>query len=43
VTAAAGRAGVDMPLSSTVAAVSHGRMTVAEAADHLMSRPLRKE
>ena len=43
VSAAARQAGVDMPLSATVAAVSHGRMTVAEAADHLMSRPLRKE
>jgi glycerol-3-phosphate dehydrogenase (NAD(P)+) len=35
--------GIDMPLSATVAAVTHRRMTVAEAADHLMSRPLRKE
>jgi glycerol-3-phosphate dehydrogenase (NAD(P)+) len=43
VTAAAGRTGIDMPLAATVAAVSHGRMTVAEAASHLMSRPLRKE
>jgi glycerol-3-phosphate dehydrogenase (NAD(P)+) len=43
VTAAAARAGVDMPLSATVAAVSHGRMSVSEAADRLMSRPLRKE
>jgi len=34
---------VDMPLSATVAAVTHGRMTVGEAADNLMSRPLRKE
>lgn len=43
VTAVARARGIDMPLSATVAAVSHGRMTVAEAADHLMSRPLRKE
>jgi glycerol-3-phosphate dehydrogenase (NAD(P)+) len=35
--------GIDMPLSTTVADVTHGRMSAAEAADHLMSRPLRKE
>ena len=35
--------GIDMPLAATVAAVSHGGLSVAEAADHLMSRPLRKE
>jgi glycerol-3-phosphate dehydrogenase (NAD(P)+) len=39
----AARRGLDMPLCATVAAVTHGRMTVAEAAEHLMSRPLRKE
>jgi glycerol-3-phosphate dehydrogenase (NAD(P)+) len=43
ITAIASARGIDMPLSATVAAVTHGRMTVAEAADHLMSRPLRKE
>ncbi len=43
ITAIAAARGIDMPLSATVAAVTHGRMTVAEAADHLMSRPLRKE
>ena len=43
VTAMASDRGIEMPLSATVAAVTQGRMTVAEAADHLMSRPLRKE
>ena len=43
ITAIAAARGIDMPLSATVAAVTHGRMTVAKAADHLMSRPLRKE
>ena len=43
VAAAAGAHGIDMPLAATVAAVSHGSMSVAEAADRLMSRPLRKE
>jgi glycerol-3-phosphate dehydrogenase (NAD(P)+) len=43
ITAIAAARGIDMPLSATVAAVTHGRMTVAEAVDHLMSRPLRKE
>ncbi len=43
VSVAAAKTGIDMPLAATVAAVSHGRMTVAEAAHHLMSRPLRKE
>lgn len=43
ISAVARARGIDMPLSVTVAAVTHGRMTVAEAADHLMSRPLRKE
>lgn len=35
--------GIDMPLSETVAAVTHGRMTVHEAADRLMARPLKEE
>jgi glycerol-3-phosphate dehydrogenase (NAD(P)+) len=43
ITAIAAKRGIDMPLSATVAAVTHGRMTVAEAAELLMSRPLRKE
>jgi glycerol-3-phosphate dehydrogenase (NAD(P)+) len=43
ITAIATARGIDMPLSATVAAVTHGRMTVAEAAELLMSRPLRKE
>lgn len=43
VTEVAARRGIDMPLSATVAAVTHGRMTVQEAARQLMSRPLRKE
>jgi glycerol-3-phosphate dehydrogenase (NAD(P)+) len=43
VRAMASARGIEMPLSATVAAVTQGRMTVAEAADHLMSRPLRKE
>jgi glycerol-3-phosphate dehydrogenase (NAD(P)+) len=43
ITAIAAARGIDMPLSATVAAVTHGRMTVAEAAELLMSRPLRKE
>jgi len=43
ITAIATARGMEMPLSATVAAVSQGRMTVAEATDHLMSRPLRKE
>lgn len=43
VTAIAEARAIDMPLSSTVAAVSQGRMSVAEAAELLMSRPLRKE
>ena len=43
VTAMAAARGIDMPLSATVAAITQGRMTVAEATDHLMSRPLRKE
>jgi glycerol-3-phosphate dehydrogenase (NAD(P)+) len=43
VAATAGARGIDMPLAATVAAVSHGSMSVAEAVDRLMSRPLRKE
>jgi glycerol-3-phosphate dehydrogenase (NAD(P)+) len=43
IAAIASARGIDMPLSATVAAVTHGRMTVAEAAELLMSRPLRKE
>jgi glycerol-3-phosphate dehydrogenase (NAD(P)+) len=43
ISAVARARGIDMPLSVTVAAVTHGRMTVPEAAGHLMSRPLRKE
>ena len=43
VTAIAAARGIDMPLSATIAAVTHRRMTVAEAVDQLMSRPLRKE
>jgi glycerol-3-phosphate dehydrogenase (NAD(P)+) len=35
--------GIDMPLSNTVAAVTHGRLTVREAVELLMSRPLTKE
>jgi glycerol-3-phosphate dehydrogenase (NAD(P)+) len=43
ISAVAQARGIDMPLSVTVADVTHGRMTVSEAAGHLMSRPLRKE
>jgi glycerol-3-phosphate dehydrogenase (NAD(P)+) len=43
ITAIAAARAIDMPLSATVAAVSQGRMSVAEAAELLMSRPLRKE
>lgn len=43
VTAAAHRHALEMPLSATVAAVAEGRMTVPEAVESLMSRPLRKE
>jgi len=43
VTDVAGRHGLEMPLSATVAAVTHGRTTVQEAAEQLMSRPLRRE
>ncbi len=35
--------GIDMPLSATVAAVTHGRMSVKDAEDRLMSRPLTTE
>ena len=35
--------GIEMPLSETVADVTHGRMTVHEAAERLMARPLKEE
>lgn len=35
--------GIDMPLADTVAAVTQGRLSVLEAVDLLMSRPLTKE
>lgn len=34
---------IDMPLARMVAAVTNGRMSVRDAADALMSRPLKKE
>ncbi len=43
ISAVAGSKGIDMPLSNTVAAVTHGRLTVRDAVDLLMSRPLTKE
>ncbi|WP_039018464.1 NAD(P)H-dependent glycerol-3-phosphate dehydrogenase [Halocynthiibacter namhaensis] len=36
-------AGVDLPLTQTVAALTLGEITLAEAAEGLLSRPLRKE
>lgn len=35
--------GIEMPLGNMVAAVAHGRISVRDAADALMSRPLKKE
>ncbi len=35
--------GIEMPLGDMVAAVAHGRISVRDAADALMSRPLKKE
>jgi len=35
--------GIEMPLTRTVAAVTQGDMTVADAAEMLMSRPLKEE
>ncbi|MDJ0627855.1 MAG: NAD(P)H-dependent glycerol-3-phosphate dehydrogenase [Rhodobacter sp.] len=35
--------GLDMPVTQMVAAVLDGRVTVAEATDHLLARPLRPE
>jgi glycerol-3-phosphate dehydrogenase (NAD(P)+) len=43
ITAIAAARAIDLPLSATVAAVTQSRMSVAEAAEHLMTRPLRKE
>jgi glycerol-3-phosphate dehydrogenase (NAD(P)+) len=43
VTALAGRLGVDMPIAAMVAALIDRRITVAEAAQALLSRPLKQE
>ena len=40
---AAEKAGVDMPICTTVAALLAGRIAVREAMDHLLTRPLRPE
>lgn len=37
------RRGMEMPLSTTVADVTHGRLSVRDAARHLMARPLKEE
>ncbi len=39
----ASQAGIDMPLTTMVAAVTEGKLTVADAAAQLMARPLKKE
>ena len=39
----AGRHGLELPVTAMVAAVTGGRLTVAEAVERLMSRPLRQE
>ncbi|MEI4485443.1 NAD(P)H-dependent glycerol-3-phosphate dehydrogenase [Frigidibacter sp. MR17.14] len=39
----AAREGVEMPVAGMVAALARGRITVAEAAEALLTRPLRKE
>ena len=41
--ALAGRAGIEMPIAEAVASVLAGRITVEQAAEALMSRPLRAE
>jgi glycerol-3-phosphate dehydrogenase (NAD(P)+) len=39
----ADKQGIDMPLSRTVARITSGELTVAEAADELLARPLKAE
>lgn len=43
VTALATRIGCDMPIAAMVARLAEGRMTVDDAAMHLMTRPLKEE
>lgn len=43
VAALAARMGEDMPVASMVARLAEGRMTVDDAAQHLMTRPLKEE
>lgn len=43
VAALADRVGVDMPLARMVSALIHGRVTLAESIQSLMSRPLKQE
>ncbi len=43
VAALAGKMGCDMPIAAMVARLAEGRMTVDDAAQHLMTRPLKEE
>ncbi|MBL3673293.1 NAD(P)H-dependent glycerol-3-phosphate dehydrogenase [Paracoccus aerius] len=43
VAALAGKIGCDMPIAAMVARLAEGRMTVDDAAQHLMTRPLKEE
>ncbi|MCA0995316.1 NAD(P)H-dependent glycerol-3-phosphate dehydrogenase [Alloyangia pacifica] len=43
VTALATREGIAMPISAVVAGLTEGRVTIAEALDELLSRPLKEE
>jgi glycerol-3-phosphate dehydrogenase (NAD(P)+) len=38
-----GRLGLDVPVTKMVAALSHGRLSIGEAVEALLARPLRKE